>query len=632
MKPPHADALQEHAGFIRALARGLLSDPDQADDIVQETCLAALRHPPRHRANLRAWLGTVARNLAFRRHRSARRRAHHEARAVRPDRLPSPAELAERMELQRKVLNAVDSLEEPFRASLIFRYFDDLTPSEIAGHLQIPVKTVKSRLNRALSKLRARLDYDHGGDRTAWSALLLPMVLPTAHAGAATAGGALATGGVVITMKKAVVLFVVVFLGAALVVWQAVATHEDPSTPRSRAERQEPGSQAGGNATTKTGTGARAETPLPILGRGDEIPAFTFAGRVVDSQGRGVGGAEVRLFYWAATADDHTHYSAKALRPEYERHEGPSARTGPDGHFRLDRPYRSRSYLRAHAKGFFPAVTEVHEPGEFILITLGGEESLRVRVVDVRARPVAEATVRLVTASGRSMTRHVLAEEKTDTAGLAHLPRPGDGGLRLEVDPKDPDLGFVEHLVDPTRDEVEISVPSVETLVRRIVDVDTGAPVPDAYVMIMRPGGSGFPTERQRFLVDAKGLVRIPPTGAPPARATAPGYEVAHVGLAEEVRISQAMLVEGVVLDKRGHPVSDVPVLVAVPPGGMFVRVFSGLPVVAAWSNEQGRFDLYIKAPAGAYDAGVRSLIGLHAEYAPAVVDSIRVLPGRFKQ
>ena len=123
------------------------------------------------------------------------------------------------------------------------------------------------------------------------------------------------------------------------------------------------------------------------------------------------------------TADDHTHYNAKALRPEYERHEGPSARTGPDGHFRLDRPYRSRSYLRAHAKGFFPAVTEVHEPGEFILITLGGEESLRVRVVDVRARPVAEATVRLVTASGRSMTRHVLAEEKTDTAGLAHLPR-----------------------------------------------------------------------------------------------------------------------------------------------------------------------------------------------------------------
>ena len=50
---PDTDVLIEHAGFMRALAAGILRDPGRADDVVQESLLAALRRPPPRTGNLR---------------------------------------------------------------------------------------------------------------------------------------------------------------------------------------------------------------------------------------------------------------------------------------------------------------------------------------------------------------------------------------------------------------------------------------------------------------------------------------------------------------------------------------------------------------------------------------------------
>lgn len=60
------EQLLAHADWVRALARALVADPAGADDLVQETWLAALDRPPAHAQDLRAWLGTVLRNLARR--------------------------------------------------------------------------------------------------------------------------------------------------------------------------------------------------------------------------------------------------------------------------------------------------------------------------------------------------------------------------------------------------------------------------------------------------------------------------------------------------------------------------------------------------------------------------------------
>ncbi|MHC4224956.1 MAG: RNA polymerase sigma factor, partial [Planctomycetota bacterium] len=195
-----ADSLLEHAGFLRALTRNLLADSNAAEDVVQQTYLTAIEHPPRHRRNLRAWLGVLARNLALRTRRTAVRRARRERRSAQGERLPPADEIAARVELQRKAAEAVLALDEPYRSTVVQRYFDGLSPAEIAKDRGIPVATVKTRLRRAMEQLRSRLDAEHGGNRRAWSALLLPtawIIRPAAAATVLLAVAVVGTGALV---------------------------------------------------------------------------------------------------------------------------------------------------------------------------------------------------------------------------------------------------------------------------------------------------------------------------------------------------------------------------------------------------------------------------------------------------
>ncbi|MCP3919298.1 MAG: sigma-70 family RNA polymerase sigma factor [bacterium] len=60
-------------------------------------------------------------------------------------------EIAERLELHRNLTEAVGALREPYRSVVYLRYFDGLGPTEIAGELDVPVKTIKTRLALALA-------------------------------------------------------------------------------------------------------------------------------------------------------------------------------------------------------------------------------------------------------------------------------------------------------------------------------------------------------------------------------------------------------------------------------------------------------------------------------------------------
>ena len=68
-----ASRLTHHSGALRALGRELLADDGELDDLVQDTYLAALRRPPEPRDGSGPWLLEVARNLAHRSSRTARR-------------------------------------------------------------------------------------------------------------------------------------------------------------------------------------------------------------------------------------------------------------------------------------------------------------------------------------------------------------------------------------------------------------------------------------------------------------------------------------------------------------------------------------------------------------------------------
>lgn len=184
MTEPSAEALLQHAGFLRALARSLLLDEGHAEDVVQETWLAALRRPPPE-TGARGWLAAVTRNLALKRLRTETRARHRETASARADAQPATSDVVGKLELHRLLVDAVHRLDEPYRAAIVHRYFEDLPPREIAGRLGIPVRAVETRLRRALGRLRDDLDAAHAGDRRAWSLPLLAL-LPLPRTGVPT--------------------------------------------------------------------------------------------------------------------------------------------------------------------------------------------------------------------------------------------------------------------------------------------------------------------------------------------------------------------------------------------------------------------------------------------------------------
>ena len=166
-------ALLEHASWLRRLARHLVGD--DAEELVQETWVAALRRPPEHDRDVRPWLRAVATNLARFRWRSAKnRRAREEASGERGE-APSSEDLLERHETQQLLARLVGELDEPFRTTILLSYAEGLTPTQIARRLGVPAGTVRWRRKEALERLRVQLDAAHRGDRRAWMIAFVPL-------------------------------------------------------------------------------------------------------------------------------------------------------------------------------------------------------------------------------------------------------------------------------------------------------------------------------------------------------------------------------------------------------------------------------------------------------------------------
>src|SRR5262245_10080432 len=195
--PPSASELLEHVEFVRAMARGVLGADDRVEDVVQDTWVAALsrERPP---SRLRSWLASVGRRRAWDVRRKDAIRGRHEAAAA-GRAMPAVDSVVERAETTRRLVNAVLALEEPYREAILLRYWESLAPREIAARLGAPVETVRTRLKRGLSRLRERLDDEHGGGeagRRAWATSLASFAgLGAAGATATSAATAGALGG-----------------------------------------------------------------------------------------------------------------------------------------------------------------------------------------------------------------------------------------------------------------------------------------------------------------------------------------------------------------------------------------------------------------------------------------------------
>lgn len=174
LKGSHA-AMLEHATWMRKLAIELVRDPGTADDLVQETWLAFLRARPDEGRPLRPWLSRVVRNAAALRLRRGAGRVARESEVAASELLPSAHQLVERAEQQQRLSETVLELDEPYRTIILLRYYEGLTPQQIATAQSVPAATVRSQVHRGLAKLRERLDREHDGDRRAWVVMLQPL-------------------------------------------------------------------------------------------------------------------------------------------------------------------------------------------------------------------------------------------------------------------------------------------------------------------------------------------------------------------------------------------------------------------------------------------------------------------------
>jgi RNA polymerase sigma-70 factor (ECF subfamily) len=141
----------------------ILGGAAEAEDAVQDAFAKAYYALPRFRtgAPLRPWLLRIVVNEARNRRRSAGRRTNLALRvaAVRPsaDAAPSPEVAALAEETRVTLLGAVNQLREDDRLVIAYRYFFELSEAEMAAALGVPRGTVKSRLSRALGRLRGLL-------------------------------------------------------------------------------------------------------------------------------------------------------------------------------------------------------------------------------------------------------------------------------------------------------------------------------------------------------------------------------------------------------------------------------------------------------------------------------------------
>jgi RNA polymerase sigma factor (sigma-70 family) len=192
---PELARLLEQRDWLRALARALVG-AEEAEDLAQETWLAALRHPG-DRAEPRAWLAGIARNLAHGLRRSRGRRVEREQRAARAETLPSTDELVERLDTEQRLARELAGLREPFRTTLLLRFHEGLGAEEIARRQGVPAGTVRWRTKAGLAELRERLERALGG-REAFGLALLPLVrgpgVPGASVVASVGGGGLVMG------------------------------------------------------------------------------------------------------------------------------------------------------------------------------------------------------------------------------------------------------------------------------------------------------------------------------------------------------------------------------------------------------------------------------------------------------
>ena len=219
---------------LRRLARQLVS-ADAAEDLEQDTWAAAFAHRPEADRPVRIWVMEVMRNFARMRRRRATVAGTHRddvIKAATPEAPAAADQLLERLETSRALVDELSQLPEPYRTTVLLRYYEDRSAADIAGLQGVPAGTVRWRLKQGLDLLRARLDARFGSTRRSWLVALTP-IAEIGRGGGTNSG--LLQGGLTLAAKTKVAtglaVIICLLVGGALLVRQ----RHRPSPVRSEA-------------------------------------------------------------------------------------------------------------------------------------------------------------------------------------------------------------------------------------------------------------------------------------------------------------------------------------------------------------------------------------------------------------
>ncbi|MEM9803149.1 MAG: sigma-70 family RNA polymerase sigma factor [Planctomycetota bacterium] len=555
---PHSlEALLDERSWVRALARHLAADAHEAEDLAQDALAIAWERPPDHQENLRGWFAKVLRNLVReRRRRQALERHDGEPRVAAA---PTTAEVVENAEAHHLVVREVLGLDEPYRSTVLLRYFEGLSAHEIALREGVSLSTVRSRLTRAHARLRERLERkDSRG-----MAVLAPLLSP--KSGALSAPSKALVMGLEVKTVATVLAVALVAVGIRFVGYGS----EDPETASvERATDAAPDSLPPLEATPEDVARRAGSTAIDAPASAEE-PAPAVVGRVLRPDGTPAANAVVVLGAVGALAFLDSG--------EDPLDEVPRATTDESGRFSFAEAPDGTFVITAGAEDAAPSET-LRMPRENADVTLHLRHGVRIHGEVLRKDGALAAGwkvrfLRDATSLGANGTR-LLRWTETDAAGgfdERHL-CPGKWGLvAYPGDDELKELGgsMPEHMLQSTV-ELEDGQETFVALGARSADAVTvrgtitraGEPAGGGFLQWMAecddPAGS---MENIRVSKDGTYEIDLPRPGAWSMRAMGSGGQgefVVDVPRAPEHTIDFELptgALRGRVIDADGEPV-----------------------------------------------------------------------------
>jgi RNA polymerase sigma-70 factor (ECF subfamily) len=567
--PATIESLLAQSRWLDALARRLVTDPHEADDIVQETWIAALKHPPPASVPARSWLARVARNFAIQRGRGESARRKREESVARHESTAGDSAAIDRAQTHRRLVDAVLVLEEPYRSTVVLHYFDHLPIVDIAVRQSTPESTVRTRLSRAISMLRARFQHEDGD---AWSAAFLPLFAKTHHVPLtpATSSTSLSTttviGGIAVATAWKIGASVA---AAALVTWWmwpshtplavdlgAVAPSESPKEPLAAtgSDAQQPRL-----ALSATAPATPSSTPSQPLADTHALASLDVHVRWGDD---GTPASGIMVGLWQVGAPD----------PFTNRREG---RTDEHGHVHFDGVFVGKVGVSGDRGGDAMVSVSAEKPS-VADITIPDGMDVEGTVVDDHGEPVPDARIWISNYFNQTDGHEV---ERSDANGRYHLRDVGEArylaALHDRYGPSE------QHLLErhPTGAHVELPlvlIRSARVIAGTVLD-EVGRPVAGARVEL-RPGQRSAADECGREswvtfppvhrITDAAGAFEAADMGDGMVRVTvrAVGFAPADAFASEQpdqrgpiiVKLKRQASMHGFIRNADGTPADDV--------------------------------------------------------------------------